>query len=65
MACSKATGQVRFEAQNLPPGVRVHNDRIELFDNSQVNNGNYPIRIRASDDSGTSDERIIILVVRV
>ena len=33
LACSGAQGPVRYEAQNLPQGVRLYNDKIELFDN--------------------------------
>ncbi len=64
LACTGATGPVTYQAQNLPSGVRLYNDKIELFDNSNANNGYYPIKIRANDASGASDERIILLVVK-
>lgn len=53
-----------YEAQNLPQGVRLHNDKIELFDSSNNNGGYYPVKIRATDSSGSVDERIVVVVIR-
>ena len=64
LACSNAQGPVTYEAQNLPQGVRLHNDKIELFDSSNNNGGYYPVKIRATDSSGSVDERIVVVVIR-
>lgn len=64
LACSDAQGPVTYEAQNLPQGVRLHNDKIELFDSSNNNGGYYPVKIRATDSSGSVDERIVVVVIR-
>ena len=64
LECSGAQGQVSYEAHNLPQGVRLYNDKIELFDNNNARSGYYPVKVRASDSSGSVDERIIVVSIR-
>lgn len=64
LACSGAQGSVSYEAQNLPQGVRLYNDKIELFDNNKAQTGFYPVKIKASDAAGSVDERIIVISIR-
>lgn len=64
LACSGAQGAITYQASNLPQGVRLYNDKIELFDNKQASSGYYPVTIRAEDSAGSVDERIVVLVIK-
>ena len=62
LTCSGAQGQVTYQADNLPQGVRLSNDKIELFGDNYAA-GYYPVKIRAQDSTGAVDERIVVLVL--
>ena len=49
--------------QNLPQGVKLNGNRIEIVDKT-ASNGYYPVKIKAWDQSGKTDERIIVIIIR-
>ena len=49
LACSGAKGQVSYQATNLPAGVSLIGNRIEIVDSSKCRNGYFPVKIKATD----------------
>lgn len=61
--CQGAQNHVTYGVQNLPSGVRLHNNRLEVFDNSRVTSGQYPVRIRAFENGQVLDEQVVVIVL--
>lgn len=61
LSCSGAQGDVNFEVEGLPEGGVLMGNYIVL--GADVENGNYILRIRATDASGNIGEKIVNLVV--
>ena len=55
---------MHYEAMNLPEGVKLKGDQLYIEDSSKLKRGYYPIRIKAFDDYGQTDEKLIVLVVK-
>ena len=54
-----------YQASNLPVGVSLVGDRIEIVDQDLARNGYYPVKIKATDPVlNESDERILVIVIR-
>ena len=56
-----AEGQVHYQVDGLPKGVKLDGDRIHVDGDAQP--GTHTIRVRATDEKGEVDERIITLVI--
>lgn len=63
LSCAGAQGPVSYQASNLPAGVRLNNNKIEVFDNSKASAGYYPVKIKAQDAAGSVDERIVVVSI--
>ena len=62
--CIDAHGRVVYFATNLPEGVRLAGDTIEIYDINKVKGDLHTIKIKAVDESGQVDEKIVILVIK-
>ena len=62
--CANAQGSVTYQVQNLPSGVILKGNQIQISPQGQAVDGYYPVRVRAQDITGQSDERVIVIVVR-
>lgn len=63
LACIEAQGQVQYQADNLPAGVRLDGNRITVYDHSKVSSGYYPIRVIAQDGAGQLDQQIVVIFI--
>lgn len=64
LTCEDAVGEVRYAAHNLPQGVRLAGNTIEIYDAEQVKEGPMPIRITAEDSLGQYTERLVVIIFK-
>lgn len=64
LKCEDAVGKVHYEAHNLPKGVRLTGNIIEIYDDKQVKEAPMPIRITAQDQQGQYTERLVVVIFK-
>ena len=64
LKCENFHGNVTYNADNLPSGGKLNQDKLEIYDSSLLKEGYFVVRIRAEDSYGSTDEQIIVLVIQ-
>ena len=62
--CEDAEGPVHYHADNLPKGVRLHGDRLEIYDKQAVQEGYHTVRVSATDSHGQFDQTLIVVIIK-
>ena len=55
LECEGAEGSVEYHADNLPKGVRINGDKLEVSNSAEVKEGYYTIKLHARDSRYNSD----------
>ena len=64
LQCINAQGKVTYQIQNLPKGITLNDNVLQINSNGAAADGFYPVRVKAQDAAGQTDERIVVIVVR-
>jgi hypothetical protein len=64
LSCQQAQGSVKYSFQGLPQGFELKNDQI-VYSGPVSLQGQFPVKITASDASGQSDSQIVLLNVNL